>query len=329
MGKTAAIAERLLAGGDAAGRDEALWLARSAPFDELLFGANRLRSGFRDDVVHLCSVVNAKSGACPEDCAFCAQSARYETSADVYPLVPEAEMTSRAWAAAERGADHFGIVTSGESACANRGDFETICAAAEAIGRAGAVEPCVSIGRLEPADLDRLKAAGLRRIHHNLETSERFYPQICTTHSHADRVATVRNAKAAGLEVCCGGLFGLGETWADRVDLALRLRQLDVDSVPINFLNPVPGTPLGGRPLLEPREALRIIALFRFVLPGRTIKVCGGREVTLRDLQSWMFAAGASGTMIGHYLTTAGRDAADDLQMLADLGLTPKRRDHD
>ncbi|MFO7898322.1 MAG: biotin synthase BioB [Planctomycetota bacterium] len=329
MGKTAAIVERLLAGGDGVGRDEALWLPRSAPFDELLFGANRLRRRLCGDVVHLCSVINAKSGACPEDCAFCAQSARYETAADVYPLVAEEQMTSRARAAAGRGADHFGIVTSGESACANRRDFETICAAAEAIAREGAVEPCVSIGRLEPADLDRLKAAGLRRIHHNLETSERFYPQICTTHSHTDRVATVRNAKAAGLEVCCGGLFGLGETWADRVDLALRLRELGVDSVPINFLQPVPGTPLGSRPLLEPREALRVIALFRFVLPARTIKICGGREVVLRDLQSWMFAAGASGTMVGHYLTTAGRDAADDLRMIADLGLTPKSRGGD
>ncbi len=320
-----AIAERLIEGGAPVDRGEALWLAESAPFDELMLGAGRLRRHFCGDVVDLCSVINAKCGACSEDCAFCAQSARHQTQADIYPLVDTERMTGEAGAASERGADHFGIVTSGESVRADGRDFEAICSAVESIAKQGAVVPCASIGRLEPGALERLCSAGLRRIHHNLETSERFYPRICTTHSYAERVAMVRAAKAAGLEVCCGGLFGLGETWADRVDLALQLRELGVDSVPVNFLNPVPGTPLADRPLLEPRHALRIIALVRFVLPDRTIKVCGGREIVLRDLQSWMFAAGASGTMIGHYLTTAGREAADDLQMISDLGLTTRK----
>ena len=324
MSRLSDIAERVLEGGGV-GRDEALRLARDADLDELLFHANRLRRHFCGDVVHLCAVLSARSGACSEDCKFCAQAAQHRTDAPVHPLVSAEEMTAAAGRAATAGADRFGIVTSGESAPRDPGDFETICAAAQDIVASGAVHACVSIGRLGPADVERLKAAGVRRVHHNLETSERFYPEICTTHSHADRVATVRHVKAAGLEVCSGGLFGLGETWEDRVDLARHLRGLGVDSVPINFLNPIPGTPLEGRPLLGPREALRIIALFRFLLPAKEIKVCGGREAVLRDLQSWMFFAGASGTMVGHYLTTTGRSPEDDLRMIADLGLVPRR----
>ena len=316
-------AERVLAG-EPAERETALWLAAEAEFDELLFWANRLRRRFCGDIVRLCSILNAKSGACSEDCAFCAQSARHRTDAPVYPLVPKEHIIAEARAAAERGADRFGIVTSGESACRSRQDFATICDAAAAIEAGGEIHACCSIGRLSPDDAGQLAAAGVRRIHHNLETSARFYPEICTTHSHESRVETVRHAKAAGLEVCSGGIVGLGETWADRVDLALALRDLEVDSVPINFLMPIAGTRLEDRPPLKPREALRVIALFRFLLPEKEIKVCGGREVTLRDLQSWMFRAGASGTMLGNYLTTAGRSAADDLEMLADLGLAPR-----
>jgi len=315
------IAERALAGGEVS-RANALWLARDAELEGLLFHANRLRERFHGNAVHLCSIINARSGACPEDCKFCSQSAHHRTSVDVHPLVSQDKMVDAARAAAEIGADSFGIVTSGESACRDRDDFDAICSAAKEISGSTGATACVSIGTLSPDDARQLAEAGIRRINHNLETSARFFPEICSTHSHADRAATVRNAKAAGLEVCCGGIFGLGETWEDRVDLALQLRGLGVDAIPINFLNPIPGTPLEGRPLLEPREALRIIAVYRFAHPAKEIKVCGGREMTLRDLQSWMFRAGASGTMLGNYLTTAGRSAEDDLRMLADLGLT-------
>lgn len=317
------LAERVLNGGEV-GRDEALWLAGDASFGELLFHANRLRETFQGDSVHICSIINAKSGACSENCKFCAQSAHHKTGAAVYPLVGKERMLNESGVAAERGADRFGIVTSGESASANRADFDRICAAARQIHQAGQVTPCVSIGKLSREDCEQLKAAGLERIHHNLETSERFYPEICTSHPFSERVETVRNAKAAGMQVCCGGIFGLGETWSDRVDLALLLHELAVDAVPLNFLMPLPGTPLADRELLPPREALRIVALFRFVLPQKEIKVCGGRDLVLRDLQSWIFRAGASGMMIGDYLTTRGRSVDDDLQMLADLGLTPR-----
>ncbi len=259
-----------------------------------------------------------------EDCKFCAQSARYHTGAEVYPLMSGEEIVGASQDAAESGADRFGIVTSGRGLGSNRGEFERICAAAGEVEQSDSVGACVSIGKLSPADVEQLKAAGIRRVHHNLETSARFYPQICTTRPYQTRLDTIRNIKAAGLEACSGGIFGMGETWEDRVDLALQLRNLGVDSDPINFLNPNRGTPLEGRAMLPPRQALRTIALYRFLLPAKEIRVCGGREVTLRDLQPRMFHAGASGTMIGNYLTTGGRSAEGDRRMLSDLGLTPR-----
>jgi biotin synthase len=310
--------------GECLSRDEALRLATDAPLEALLYHANRLRETFQGDSVHLCSILNARSGACSENCKFCAQSAHHTTGVATYPLVAEQQMVDAAHVAAESGSDRFGIVTSGESVAKSPADLKRVCSAVRRIHDAGTIAPCVSIGTLSPSDCEQLKAAGIDRIHHNLETSERFFPQICTSHAYADRVATVRAAKAAGLQVCCGGLFGLGETWADRVDLARRLRELEVDAVPINFLMPLPGTPMADRVLLPPREALRLVALFRFILPTQEIKVCGGRDLVLRDLQSWIFRAGASGMMIGNYLTTRGRSVEDDLQMLADLGLRPR-----
>jgi biotin synthase len=170
--------------------------------------------------------------------------------------------------------------------------------------------------------VEYLLSRGLRSVHHNLETSRSFFPKVCTTHDYEEDVAAVRAAKAAGAWVCCGGIFGLGESPEDRVELALTLRELGVDSIPVNFLNPVPGTPLEGRRDLSPIDCLRIIAMLRLTNPTREIIVCGGREMNLRDLQALMFAAGATGTMVGDYLTTAGRAAEEDLRMLRDLGLT-------
>ena len=194
--------------------------------------------------------------------------------------------------------------------------------AVERIGKELGLETCVSLGTLSADDVRYLLSRGLRSIHHNLETSRSFFPNVCTTHDYDEDVAAVRAAKAAGAWVCCGGIFGLGESPEDRVELALTLRELDVDSIPVNFLNPVPGTPVEGRRELTPIGCLRIIAMLRLTNPRKEIIVCGGREVNLRGLQSLMFAAGATGTMAGNYLTTAGRPAEEDLQMLRDLGLT-------
>jgi biotin synthase len=185
----------------------------------------------------------------------------------------------------------------------------------------GNVKICCSLGQLDEGRAKRLKEAGVVRYHHNLESSRAFYRNVSKTIRYEDRLATVRAAKSAGLEICCGGIFGLGESWEDRVELATTIRDLGVDSAPLNFLRPVEGTPLETAMPLSPREALRIIALFRLMLPDKSIKVCGGREFVLRDMQSLMFYAGANGAILGNYLTTVGRPAEEDLRMAADLGL--------
>jgi biotin synthase len=221
--------------------------------------------------------------------------------------------------AAARGAHRFGIVTSGRGVHEER-EVETIARAVEIVAGSLPLEPCVSLGLVEGEFLHRLRDAGLTRYHHNLETAESFFPNICTTRRYEDSVETVRAAREVGLKTCSGGIFGLGESKAQRVELLEALRQLDVDSVPLNFLNPIPGTRLEGRKTLEPLEGLKIIAVARLMMPDKEIRVCGGREVTLRDLQSWALLAGADGLMVGGYLTTAGRGVDEDLRMIADAG---------
>lgn len=223
--------------------------------------------------------------------------------------------------AKSRGAREFSIVSSG-FAMRSRAELEKVGNAVERIRSEVGIETCVSLGTLSAGEVAYLLSRGLRSVHHNLETSRRFFPSMCTTHDYEEDVRAVRAAKEAGAWVCCGGIFGIGETDADRVELAMTLRELCVDSIPMNFLNPVPGTPVEGRNELTPFVCIKIIAMMRLCHPGREIIVCGGREVNLRDMQSFMFAAGASGTMAGNYLTTTGRPAEDDVRMIRDLGLT-------
>ncbi len=292
--------------------------------EDLLYAANRIRKRFRGTEVDFCSIINAKSGRCPEDCKFCAQSARYRTSAPEYPLLESDKLFGGALAAKSAGACRYGIVTSGPG-IKNDTELKQICIALKQLSRGTDINCCASLGSLTPEMIKQLKAAGLTRYHHNLETSANFFPRICSTHSYQQRLDTVQLVKQAGLELCCGGIFGLGESLQDRLDLAFTLRELEVDSVPLNFLVPVPGTPLENQSPLYPGEILKIIALFRFILPDKDIKVCGGREAGLRDLQSWIYYAGANGSLLGNYLTTSGKPAAEDIQMIKDLGLKIKR----
>lgn len=292
--------------------DAALW--------RLLDVSEGVRRKFKGDGIRLCSIVNAKSGLCSEDCSFCAQSSRSSAEIRKYPLLAEDEIFRAASDAKARGAREFSIVASGLS-MVNRGELTRVGDAVSRIRAELGLETCVSLGTLKAEDVSYLLSRGLRSVHHNLETSRSFFPNVCTTHDYEEDVAAVRAAKAAGAWVCCGGIFGLGESPEDRVELALTLRELGVDSIPVNFLNPVPGTPMEGRRELTPTGCLRIVAMLRLTNPTREIIVCGGREVNLRDLQALMFAAGATGTMAGNYLTTAGRPAEDDLRMLRDLGL--------
>lgn len=304
--------------------DEQAYQLAAVPATELpalLTAATLVREQAFGTKVSLCAIVNAKSGLCPEDCAFCAQSAHHATTVAQYPLLDEQTLLENARRAAACGAGCYGIVTSG-SGIRSGEELDRICSVIRKIRAEGLIAPGASLGTLDAFSVHALKDAGLVTYHHNLETSRSFFPQICSTHDYEDDVATVRLAKQSGLRVCSGGLFGLGESMAQRVELALTLRELDVDSVPINFLDPVDGTPLAGSNNLSPLECLHIIALFRLIIPKAHITVCGGREKNLRDLQSWIFMAGASGVMTGNYLTKEGRQPGDDRQMIADLGLT-------
>lgn len=318
-----ALGEQVLDGRPIArSQAEGLLSSAGAAYDALLYQANRVRRHFKGDKIHLCSIVNARSGRCSQDCAFCAQSAHHNTGVATYPLLAGDEIVARGRTAMADGAHDFGVVLSGRGPDAD--EVERLVEVVERLVHEK-ISPCLSPGVIDRDAAIRLKRAGLKRFHHNLETGRNFYPQICSTHDYDRRIATLRNAAAAGLEICSGGIFGLGESDDDILDLAFLLRDFGPKSIPINFLNPVAGTPLGNRPLLAPRKALAIVALFRFVHPEADIKTAGGREIVLRDLQSWMFYAGANSTMIGNYLTTSGRDTALDLKMIEDLGLVPEK----
>ena len=286
----------------------------------LFTAAAEIRERFKGRNVSICAIVNAKSGICPENCRFCAQSAHYETDAPVYALVGADEIVEKAERAKESGAHFFGIVTSGTS-IADNSEWNIIYSAIRGINDLG-IKPCGSLGMLSKKQANALKEAGLFRYHHNLETSRSFFPHICSTHEYDEDTATVRIAKAAGLSVCSGGIIGLGETMEHRVEMAMTLRELDVDSVPINILNPISGTPFMDVPPLAPMEILMTIALFRFILPAKDIKLCGGKERNLRQLLPLGMVAGCNSLMTGNYLTTEGRNSRDDLEMIRDLGLS-------
>ncbi|RMF45927.1 MAG: biotin synthase BioB [Deltaproteobacteria bacterium] len=313
-----ALAQRC-ADGATLDRDEALQIltARGSDLTLAIAGAHWLREQSFADTVELCSIINAKSGRCPENCAFCAQSAHHDTSAPVYDLKGVDDIVAGARQAAEEGSHCYGIVTSG-TRIRTDAEWQVIFDAIRRIREETPIDPSASLGILTEERARDLAEAGCVTYHHNLETGRSFFPNICTTHDYEEDVETVRVAKKAGMKVCCGGIFGLGENLEQRYELGLTLRELEVDSVPVNFLNPVAGTPMEGRNDLAPLDCLRILVMLRYLMPNTKIAVCGGREPNLRDFQSWIFAAGASGTMVGNYLTTTGRDREMDLQMFRD-----------
>jgi len=308
--------------GECLDRNEAAEILATPAEDayHLLASAYDVRRHFKGDAVDFCGIVNVKSGACSEDCAFCAQSAHHGTDSPVYPLMASDEILKHARAAEATGTNRFSLVSSG-AGIADEAEFEHICATIAEIAQRTNLGRCASLGALNSRQLEKLKTAGLGRVHHNIETAESYFGEICSTHTYADRIRTIHSAKELGFFVCSGGIFGMGESPEQRIEMALALRALNVDSVPLNFLNPIPNTPLENAEPLHPMEILKIIAMFRFILPEKEIRTCGGRERNLRSLQPLMYVAGADGTMIGNYLTTQGRDSNEDLEMIADLGL--------
>ena len=287
------------------------------PLGKLISLANKIRQECAGPALELCSIMNAKSGRCGEDCKFCAQSGRHNTGINTYPLKSKEEMLEMAKRAREIGAERFDIVTSGDRL--SFGELRIIADAIYEIKIKIGIKMCASLGEIDEKGFLLLKNAGLTRYHHNLESSPRYFPQIVTTHTFMQRVNTVKAAKLAGLEVCSGGIIGMGETLEDRIDLAFWLRELAVDSVPINILVPVKGTPLGEKVPLSSEEALRTIALFRIILKDKIIKIAAGRESVFADAQASAFMAGANGMLIGGYLTIKGQALEKDRQLIKEI----------
>jgi len=313
----------------------------NAPLDDLLREASRVRSDTFGTEIDLCAIVNIKSGRCTMDCRFCAQSQHHQTSLETYPLLHADKLLQETHKLWNQNISRVGWVSSGYSPAMQ--EIDSIATVATSIvADEGANQLCASLGQLDLPALQQLKDAGFCRYHHNLETSERFYPAICTTQRWRDRRATVERVKALNWSVCGGGLFGLGETWEDRFQLALTLKDLEVDSVPINFFSPISGTPLADQEPLSVEEALRIVVLFRLTLPRATIRICGGRPTVFRpepdqafgyshaavsgfshrlrctqhQQDELLFHAGANALMTGNYLTTSGISPENDRQMI-------------
>jgi len=319
--KISELGTRVLGGG-AVSREGAQWL-----FD-LLSWANRIREHFKGNKIHLCSIVNVKAGACSENCRFCAQSAAYQTDSPRYGLIEPEPMLNAAQEAKTNGVVALGLVAAWRGLDEGPA-LDEICDRFEELKKSGNARPDASLGIIKNQKVaDRLKNAGVECYNHNLESSRRFFPEVCTTHTYEERVQTIQHLKQAGIKICSGGILGMGETREDRCELAFSLKDIGANVVPINILNPIPGTPFANKPPVPPMEILQTIACFRFILPRQEIMIAGGRAVNLRDLQSMIFMAGASALMVGNYLTTLNQSVEQDLQMLKDLGLDPNWDKH-
>ena len=298
--------------------EETLPLSAVNDLESLFNAADRLRVHFRGNQVDLCTIMNVKSGKCSENCKYCAQSGHYATGITTYPLVAADQIVQQAKQNEAAGVHRFSLVTSGRGITGT--DFETILRTIETLKSQTRLKICASFGIISYHQAVRLIDAGLDRYHHNVETSSDFFSQICDTHSWEERIETITAVSAAGLEVCAGGIIGMGESMEQRIRMALEIRELDVKSVPVNVLNPIPGTPLEAMKLLQPLEILKTMAIFRFILPDAWIRYAGGRSA-LGELQGKGFRSGVNAALVGNYLTTVGNRIDEDLQLIRDQGL--------
>lgn len=287
------------------------------PLEELCSTADEIRRRFCADQFDICTIINGKSGSCSEDCKFCAQSAHNHTCAAQYPLLAADEIVAHAKLNQEQGVLRYSIVTSGKRL--SDAEVDKMCEAVRRVRKEAGISVCVSFGLLGEAQYRRLKEAGVTRVHNNLETSLRFFPHICTTHTYEDKISAIKAAQAAGLTVCSGGIMGLGETPEDRIDMAVTLRDLGIKSVPVNLLNPIPGTPFEKKQRLTAGEMRRIVAVYRFLLPDASIRLAGGRGL-LDDKGEGCFLSGANAAISGDMLTTSGITVKTDLALLEKLG---------
>jgi biotin synthase len=307
--------------------DEALALGELTSHDDILALVDRAWEARQErfgDSTDLCSLVNAKSGGCAEDCGFCAQSRYAEADTPMHAMLEPGQILEHAKAAEAAGAHRFCMVTQGQGL--SKRDFERVVEGAKLVSEHTNLKRCVSIGHISPTRAKRLKDAGVQRVHHNVESARSYYPEVSTTVRYEGRLRTIDAVTEAGLESCVGGILNLGESPRQRVEMAFELSEIDPTSVPINLLNPRAGTKFGDRELMDPWEVVKWVAIFRLILPGALFRLCGGRVENLGDLQPLAVKAGLNGVMMGNFLTTLGSEPADDRAMFEELGLNVARQ---
>lgn len=309
------LLDQVLAGGEVS-KEQAIQLIH-ADLEPLCKAADEIRKRFCGAVFDICTIINGKSGRCSENCKYCAQAACYKTNAKEYPLLPIDEMVEQARYNHDRGMLRFSIVTSGRRL--SEKEVDQVCEIVKRIKQEVGIEVCVSAGLLDQRCFQKLHDAGVTRVHNNLESSEHYFPSVCSTHTYEDKKNAIRAARAAGMNICSGGIIGLGESWEDRIDLALTLRELGVKSIPVNVLSPILGTPYEHNVVLSEAEVLRTLAIFRFLNPDASIRMAGGR-IELPDKGRKCFESGANAAISGDMLTTSGNTIAKDLAMLHSLG---------
>lgn len=297
-------------------KNEAVELT-TADLKELCQAANEIRQKCCGDDFDICTIINGKSGRCSENCKYCAQSSHYNAKCEVYPLLGKDEIVKQALYNYEKGVLRYSIVCSGKRL--SDSEVDSLCESIRAIKQDCPISVCVSVGLLDENNFKKLKEAGVSRVHNNLETSRRFFPEVCTTHTFDDKICAINSAKSAGLEVCSGGIMGIGETMEDRIDMAFTLRELGVKSVPVNMLNPIVNTPLEHFKIPTEEEMARIVAIFRFILPDAQIRLAGGRGL-LKDMGRMLLLSGANAAISGDMLTTAGITIENDMKMISELG---------
>lgn len=304
-------------------KEEAMMLV-DADLTSLCEAANEIRENFCGNIFDMCTIINGKSGRCSENCKYCAQAGCYSTDVDTYSLLSTDEIVAGAKYNAERGVLRYSIVTSGKKL--NDKEVDMVCESIRSIKENVDIEVCASFGLLDERQFAKLKIAGVSRIHNNLETSRRHFKDVCTTHSYDDKIAAIKAAKRAGLEVCSGGIMGIGETMEDRIDMVLDIRELGVKSIPVNMLNPIKGTPYEGNECMGREQMQRIVAIFRFIIPDAMIRLAGGRGL-MEDKGVACFNSGANAAISGDMLTTSGITIENDMKIINKLGYEVKLLD--
>ena len=310
------IAEEII-NGRRLNREDDLAFFMEEDLDSLCRGADEIRRRMRGDRADLCSIINGRSGRCGEDCKFCAQSSCHNAKINEYPFLEPEEILEDCRRHERQGVGRFSVVTAGRAL--NGREMDLALRAYRSMKENCKIELCASHGLLSQEDFYRLAEAGISRYHANIETSRRNFPNICTTHTYDDKLEVIRRARNAGLAVCSGGIIGMGETWEDRVDMAFSLYEMEIKSIPINILQPIPGTPFGTLPPLSEEEILRTIAMFRYINPDAEVRLAAGRN-SMEHSGKKVFTAGANAAITGDMLTTSGNNIADDMAMLTSMG---------